>query len=146
VIEMASGQTKHKQFKTLLDALRWVLPNDADRPIVRHFLAKGKEVPTHYHPKAREWVVLYQGVLALNPGLQNGGGPLNASDLIQVLEIPSGVSHFSLAFSDCKYFVIRSKRDKIVYCKYLGTKKERLAERKKMAAIRRKNRRRLQKR
>jgi len=116
---------KFEVFDKLRGALKFLLL-EKERSSVAHVLKKGAETKIHYHPEAREWIVLYEGALGVGLGPSHGFKTFTAEGRVTVIEIPPGVAHIAVAFSDCEYFVVRNKADKIKYCGYLGTVAERL--------------------
>jgi hypothetical protein len=113
-IQNITGINYHKTFQ---EAFKSSIKNDIDYILIRHALAKGETIEKHKHKNAEEWIVFEKGNLEIIIDSQKQ--KIDTTSLAEVCSVhfPKGTIHGLKALESMSYFVIRDKKDKIVYIK-----------------------------
>ena len=105
---------KIQEAKNAEEAIWSFVKNHRGYVLYPHELAAGEMADLHYHRRANEWLVISNGSFEVElAGEKKTFERLNGTIIIH---FPKGRRHGLLAHSKIKYFVIRDKKDRNVYC------------------------------
>lgn len=105
-------------FKSLEGAISAVVKKDKDHILIMHRLKKGERIKSHYHPVANEWLIIKGGSFEALYGSKDVVESENLEkDRFCLLHFPARTEHAFLAKSNLRYWVLRDRKDKIVYPK-----------------------------
>lgn len=104
-----------KYFPNIEDAIWSFAANHRCHYLYPHKLAAGEKAEQHYHRKANEWLIISKGEFKFSAGFDLVTFDLDGRSAIAI-KIPVGEKHSLIALSGIKYFVIRDKKDRNVYC------------------------------
>lgn len=100
-------------------AIDAIIGEDQEFVVVRHIVAPGEVIKTHFHPKAMEWIIIHGGTAAIS--IKEDGQihrqHISAAKKAAAICIPKEYKH-SLQNGDSTtaYLVIRDMDDEIIYC------------------------------
>lgn len=105
---------KVEKYPNFKQAIRSLTKEDREYVFVRHVLAPGEEVVSHYHPKANECIVVNRGrfILQINGEEQE----FDLQRQVLVIFLPACQAHSLMAVSQLSYYVFRDRPDEIIYC------------------------------
>ncbi len=101
-----------ESFKKALESLTF---EDDEYILVRHLLKPGKEIKFHHHPKATEWLIINNGIFDVQ--IENELKRYRIIYQTAVFLFPKGKNHTIKAVTEIEYFVLRDKKDAIIYVK-----------------------------
>ncbi len=100
-------------FESFKKALESLTIEDDEYVLVRHILKPGEKIKLHYHSKATEWLIIDKGIFDIQVGDEWKRG--NLTYQTTVFLFPKGENHTIKAVTEIEYFVLRDKKDKIIY-------------------------------
>jgi quercetin dioxygenase-like cupin family protein len=104
-----------KYFYTLSDAIRSVLKNHTTYDLIMHSLHEGVYIPDHYHKKANEWLIVFNGTCLMET--EEDTRTFFYEGKYKVIFLPKETVHSIRAITKIYYFVIRDRKGRTIYCK-----------------------------
>ena len=104
-----------KEYLNFSEALGVAMePEKEYRYFVKHSLGNDEVVPEHKHPSYSEIIIIENGafVLAINGEKRFYN---NTDGKVFVITIPNGIIHSFYAIKAMEYYVLRRKKDNIVF-------------------------------
>lgn len=102
-------------------AIDAIIGEDLDFIVVRHIVSPGEVIKTHFHPEAREWIIIHGGTakVSIKEDGQIQRRHISATKKAAAICIPKKHKH-SLQNGDSAtaYLVIRDMADEIIYCEW----------------------------
>lgn len=105
---------KIKKYKSWKEAIEDITEESESYDFRRHTLKPWGEIKLHYHPKAKEFLVIDNGIFWIE--IEREHQVLKSEDQVMVIEIPKEQKHRLLAISSVSYFVLRDQEDETIYC------------------------------
>jgi quercetin dioxygenase-like cupin family protein len=104
---------KSLEYKTREEALEKITKEDRDYIFLKHSFKQGEIVKPHYHPKANEWIIFDSGMceVSLNSEIKE----FKSKGQALAIYFPRRKIHSLICMTDISYWVLRSKKDKIIY-------------------------------
>lgn len=102
-----------RKYKNLKEAIEDMTKKDKECVFVRHSLKAGKEIKSHYHKKANEFVIADNGNFKIK--LEGKEREFNLKNKVIVIKFPKGKIHSLFAVTPVSYFVIRDVQDRSIF-------------------------------
>jgi quercetin dioxygenase-like cupin family protein len=90
----------------LKKALESILEKDKEYRIICHQFKNGKEVKTHKHPNANEWIFVNRGKFDFTIDGKTRSYDLDKAAYEKIF-VPKGAPHSMSVYSNVTYFVVR---------------------------------------
>jgi len=106
---------KIKRYKNITEAIESIIKKDKEYVLIKHSLGVGREIKTHFHRKANEFIVIDSGKFEIR--IEKEIRVFNLKKKATTIFFPKNKKHSLLTISSISYFVIRDERDVSVYKK-----------------------------
>jgi quercetin dioxygenase-like cupin family protein len=102
-----------REYPTFEEALLSVITEEKQYILVRHTLGAGEKIKPHYHPNAREWIIVHNTICTVTmERVKKTFSPEGKYLVISFL--PKKVHSFQVHVP-VSYFVVRDRKDKTIF-------------------------------